>query len=130
MASTLDDTPAPISAATKSRLRYSCGAKIVADLLPPPPCLAQPHDSERFAALGTAVIPISMTDSGGGPAAEVLISCRLGELVFFSLFFYDFSTILGRPGLRLIYLFRAPWAIGPDGVVYAINNATLFAVGR
>jgi hypothetical protein len=86
MASALDDTPAPISAATKTRRRYSCSAKVVADLLLTPPRLAQPHDSERFAAGGTAAIPASMTNSGGGSPAEVRISRRQGDSFAFALF--------------------------------------------
>ena len=45
---------------------------------------------------------------GPRPSAEVLISRKDGEAVGFALFFHNFSTFLGRPGLWLEDLFVQP----------------------
>jgi GNAT superfamily N-acetyltransferase len=42
------------------------------------------------------------------PSAEVLIACRDGTPAAFALFFHNFSTFLGRPGLWLEDLFVLP----------------------
>ncbi len=47
---------------------------------------------------------------GERPAAEVLLAETGGETVGFALFFPNYSTFLGRPGLYLEDLFvREPW---------------------
>jgi GNAT superfamily N-acetyltransferase len=45
---------------------------------------------------------------GPRPVAEVLIACKGGESAAFALFFHNFSTFLGRPGLWLEDLFVQP----------------------
>ena len=45
---------------------------------------------------------------GDRPAAEVLIACKDGVPAAFALFFHNFSTFLGRPGLWLEDLFVQP----------------------
>lgn len=45
---------------------------------------------------------------GPRPAAEVLIAQKGGEAAGFALFFHNFSTFLGRPGLWLEDLFVQP----------------------
>ena len=45
---------------------------------------------------------------GSRPTAEVLVAKRSGEAVAFALFFHNFSTFLGRPGLWLEDLFVQP----------------------
>ena len=45
---------------------------------------------------------------GRRPAAEVLIASKDGEIAAFALFFHNFSTFLGRPGLWLEDLFVLP----------------------
>ncbi len=45
---------------------------------------------------------------GARPAAEVLIALDAGAVVGFALFFGNFSTFLGRPGLYLEDLFVRP----------------------
>ena len=49
---------------------------------------------------------------GPQPAAEVILAEFLGEPVGFALFFQNFSTLLGRPGLYLEDLFVRPLARG------------------
>ncbi|MEY2502128.1 MAG: hypothetical protein QOI07_2462 [Verrucomicrobiota bacterium] len=45
---------------------------------------------------------------GPKPAAEVLLALEKGELAGFAVFFHNFSTWLGRPGLYLEDLFVRP----------------------
>ncbi|MEO8346670.1 MAG: GNAT family N-acetyltransferase [Betaproteobacteria bacterium] len=45
---------------------------------------------------------------GPAPRAEVLLAWEGGEAVAFALFFHNFSTFLGRPGLWLEDLFVRP----------------------
>ena len=45
---------------------------------------------------------------GARPAAEVLLGYSEGEPVAFAVFFHNFSTFLGRPGLYLEDLFVVP----------------------
>jgi GNAT superfamily N-acetyltransferase len=45
---------------------------------------------------------------GARPAAEVLIATRDAEAAAFALFFHNFSTFLGRPGLWLEDLYVRP----------------------
>jgi GNAT superfamily N-acetyltransferase len=45
---------------------------------------------------------------GPRPAAEVLIASKNGEAAAFALFFHNFSTFLGRPGLWLEDLYVRP----------------------
>jgi GNAT superfamily N-acetyltransferase len=45
---------------------------------------------------------------GPRPSAEVLIACKNGTPAAFALFFHNFSTFLGRPGLWLEDLFVLP----------------------
>ena len=49
---------------------------------------------------------------GTRPYAEVLLGCLDGEPVGFALFFHNFSTFLGRPGVYLEDLFVRPQARG------------------
>ncbi len=49
---------------------------------------------------------------GSAPKAEVLIAERAGLAVGFALFFHNFSTFEGRPGLYLEDLFVSPEARG------------------
>jgi len=49
---------------------------------------------------------------GGEPKAEVLIAERDGSPVGFALFFHNFSTFEGKPGIYLEDLFVAPEARG------------------
>ena len=45
---------------------------------------------------------------GANPRAEVLVACFGSEVAAFALFFHNFSTFLGRPGLWLEDLFVRP----------------------
>ncbi|HEV7406252.1 MAG TPA: GNAT family N-acetyltransferase [Chthoniobacteraceae bacterium] len=45
---------------------------------------------------------------GATPAAHVLLACDEGEPVGFALYFFNYSTWLGRPGLYLEDLFVLP----------------------
>lgn len=45
---------------------------------------------------------------GPQPRAEVLLACKDDKAVAFALFFHNFSTFLGRPGLWLEDLFVLP----------------------
>ena len=47
-------------------------------------------------------------------SAEVLLALEKGEPVGFAVYFYNFSTWLGRPGLYLEDLFVRPTARGKD----------------
>ena len=49
---------------------------------------------------------------GPRPHAEVIIGCLAGEPVGFALFFHNFSTFLGKPGIYLEDLFVRPAARG------------------
>ena len=49
---------------------------------------------------------------GPRPYAEVVFACLAGEPVGFALFFHNFSTFLGRPGIYLEDLFVRPEARG------------------
>jgi GNAT superfamily N-acetyltransferase len=49
---------------------------------------------------------------GPRPYAEVAFACLAGEPVGFALFFHNFSTFLGRPGIYLEDLFVRPEARG------------------
>src|SRR5262249_9533605 len=49
---------------------------------------------------------------GRRPYAEVVFACSRGEPVGFALFFHNFSTFLGRPGIYLEDLFVRPEARG------------------
>ncbi|MEY2497706.1 MAG: hypothetical protein QOD12_1262 [Verrucomicrobiota bacterium] len=49
---------------------------------------------------------------GPKPSAEVLLALAAGEPVGFAVYFYNFSTWLGRPGLYLEDLFVRPAARG------------------
>ena len=59
---------------------------------------------------------------GARPSAEVLIASLGGEPVGFALFFQNYSTFLGRPGLYLEDLFVEPAARG-RGVGLALMSA-------
>lgn len=50
--------------------------------------------------------------SGARPYAEVAFACLGGKPVAFALFFHNFSTFLGKPGLYLEDLFVRPEARG------------------
>jgi len=49
---------------------------------------------------------------GSRPYAEVALACLNGEPVGFALFFHNFSTFLGRPGIYLEDLYVRPEARG------------------
>ncbi len=49
---------------------------------------------------------------GARPYAEVVFACRDGEPVGFALFFHNFSTFVGRPGIYLEDLYVRPEARG------------------
>jgi GNAT superfamily N-acetyltransferase len=49
---------------------------------------------------------------GPRPYAEVVFACVAGEPLGFALFFHNFSTFLGRPGIYLEDLFVRPQARG------------------
>jgi GNAT superfamily N-acetyltransferase len=49
---------------------------------------------------------------GPRPYAEVVFACLDGEAVGFALFFHNFSTFLGKPGIYLEDLFVRPAARG------------------
>jgi GNAT superfamily N-acetyltransferase len=49
---------------------------------------------------------------GGRPYAEVVFACLNGEPVGFALFFHNYSTFLGRPGIYLEDLYVRPEARG------------------
>jgi GNAT superfamily N-acetyltransferase len=49
---------------------------------------------------------------GPRPYAEVLLGCLEGEPVGYALFFHNFSTFLGKPGIHLEDLFVRPAARG------------------
>ena len=49
---------------------------------------------------------------GDRPYAEVVFACSAGEPVGFALFFHNFSTFKGRPGIYLEDLFVRPEARG------------------
>jgi GNAT superfamily N-acetyltransferase len=49
---------------------------------------------------------------GSRPYAEVVLACLNGEPVGFALFFHNYSTFLGRPGIYLEDLYVRPEARG------------------
>jgi GNAT superfamily N-acetyltransferase len=65
---------------------------------------------------------------GPRPAAEVLIACKGGESAAFALFFHNYSTFLGRPGLWLEDLFVQP-AYRRQGCARALLQ-TLASIAR
>jgi len=66
-------------------------------------------DYEGLAEQVTATEPtLRGSMFGGRPAAEALIARVGGEAAGFALFFHNFSTFLGRPGLYLEDLFVRP----------------------
>ena len=71
-----------------------------------------------------------LADALFGPrrVAEVLIACKDGETAAFALFFHNFSTFLGRPGLWLEDLFVKP-AYRRQGCAQALLRA-LAALAR
>ena len=62
---------------------------------------------------------------GARPYAEVLIAERDGHAVGFALFFHNFSTFLGRPGIYLEDLF-----VRPDARGRGLGKALLVELGR
>lgn len=71
---------------------------------------------------------------GDHPAAEVLLGFTDGEAVSFAIFFQNFSTFLGRPGLYLEDLFVRPHmrgrGIGRDMLIYLARIACERGYGR
>ena len=64
---------------------------------------------ERLAHLCVAAKPdLERALFGPRPAAEVLLAAKDAKAVAFALFFHNFSTFLGRPGLWLEDLFVLP----------------------
>jgi len=64
---------------------------------------------EKLAHLCVAAKPdLEAALFGRQPRAEVLIACKDDKAVAFALFFHNFSTFLGRPGLWLEDLFVLP----------------------
>jgi len=62
---------------------------------------------------------------GAHPYAEVLIAEDDGHAVGFALFFHNFSTFLGRPGIYLEDLF-----VRPDARGRGLGKALLVELGR
>ncbi len=62
---------------------------------------------------------------GPRPYAEVLFACLDGEPVGFALFFHNFSTFLGKPGIYLEDLFVLPAARG-----HGVGRALLAYLAR
>jgi GNAT superfamily N-acetyltransferase len=67
---------------------------------------------------------------GARPMAEVLIAETDGEPVGFALFFHNFSTFEGRPGLYLEDLFVAPEARGLGAGRALLSRLAVIALER
>jgi GNAT superfamily N-acetyltransferase len=67
---------------------------------------------------------------GPSPAAQALIGLRDGEPVGFALFFGNFSTFLGRPGIYLEDLFVRPQARGCGVGTALLREVARIAVQR
>ena len=67
---------------------------------------------------------------GARPMAEVLIAEREGDAVGFALFFHNFSTFEGRPGLYLEDLFVRPDARGSGAGKALLVRLAQLAVER
>ena len=67
---------------------------------------------------------------GRHPAAEVVIAELNGAAVGFALFFYNFSTFLGRPGLFLEDLYVQPHARGSGIGKALLRHLAGLAVAR
>ena len=67
---------------------------------------------------------------GERPYAEVLIAEADGEAVGFALFFHNFSTFLGRPGIYLEDLFVKPEHRGQGHGKALLKRLAEIAVGR
>lgn len=67
---------------------------------------------------------------GPRPMAEVLIAEREGEPIGFALFFHNFSTFEGRPGLYLEDLFVVPEARGSGAGKALLRRLAQIALDR
>lgn len=67
---------------------------------------------------------------GERPAAEVVVAVVAGEVVGFALFFSNFSTFLGRPGLYLEDLFVRPERRGLGIGKALLEHLAALAVAR
>ena len=67
---------------------------------------------------------------GPAPKAEVIIAESNGEPVGFALFFHNFSTFEGRPGIYLEDLFVAPEARGTGAGKALLSALAALAVER
>ena len=67
---------------------------------------------------------------GSRPMAEVLIAERQGDAIGFALFFHNFSTFEGRPGLYLEDLFVRPDARGSGAGKALLVRLAQLAVER
>ena len=67
---------------------------------------------------------------GARPMAEVLIAERQGDAIGFALFFHNFSTFEGRPGLYLEDLFVRPEARGSGAGKALLVRLAQLAVER
>jgi GNAT superfamily N-acetyltransferase len=71
---------------------------------------------------------------GSQPYAEVALACLEGEPVGFALFFHNFSTLLGKPGIYLEDLYVRPQARGLGAgkrlLAYLANTARERGCGR
>ncbi|MEG8221323.1 GNAT family N-acetyltransferase [Sphingomonas sp. HH69] len=67
---------------------------------------------------------------GARPMAEVLIAERQGDAIGFALFFHNFSTFEGRPGLYLEDLFVRPDARGSGAGKALLVRLAQLAVER
>jgi GNAT superfamily N-acetyltransferase len=59
-------------------------------------------------ALAATEADLTRTLFGARPYAQVLFACREGAPVGFAVYFYNYSTFMGRPGLYLEDLFVRP----------------------
>jgi GNAT superfamily N-acetyltransferase len=67
---------------------------------------------------------------GARPAAEVLLASHAGSVVGFALFFTNYSTFLGKPGIYLEDLFVEPAARGRGAGLALMSALAKIAVDR
>jgi len=93
----------------------------------------QPDNSVTVSDNGRG-IPVDLHEKEQRPAAEVVLAYAGETVVGFALFFHNFSTFLGRPGLYLEDLFVMPdWrgrGIGRRLIVHLADIAIQRGCGR